>query len=205
MIHESTRSRPSQLIVSRGVPKKPRTSACVGYSSFEGGARSRAPRGRRDRCVRCAWRDDRLGQYPTRLVMPSCGCWGLKRPPSTHSCDLRKSHAERRTCISGLAATSDRGTFLVWPRTGLWLIAVRVAGWFLAAQFIPGVPYMRWFWALLVSSGTMNAPYWASRYGKAYHRFDRRSIDPAGKAIVSTAASVALFGLLPSPLLLWLR
>jgi hypothetical protein len=47
--------------------------------------------------------------------------------------------------------------------------------------------------------------YGASRYVKAYHRIDTRSCDPAGRAIVTFAASMALLGLLPLPLVLTLR
>jgi uncharacterized membrane protein YidH (DUF202 family) len=100
---------------------------------------------------------------------------------------------------------ANRRTFLVWLRTGLSLMRVSVAGEFVPAHSIPGVPSMRRFSALFVSSGTIMAPFGTSRYMNSYHRIARHSFDTAGKAIVSMSASVALSSLLPNPLLLWLR
>jgi uncharacterized membrane protein YidH (DUF202 family) len=95
-------------------------------------------------------------------------------------------------------------TFLVWLRTSLGLIALSVAGGFVAAHLTKADPYVRWSSDLLKTSGMM-IQCRANRSVKAYPRVDRRSFDSAGQAIVSIATSVALFALLPSPLLLRLR
>jgi putative membrane protein len=100
---------------------------------------------------------------------------------------------------------ANERTFLAWLRTGLSLVAVGLAAaGFLPVDLVPGFPYVRSFSSLLVLSGTAMVMYGASRYMRAYKQIETGAYDPAGKAVVTIAAIIAVLGILAIPLVLLL-
>jgi putative membrane protein len=129
-------------------------------------------------------------------------------PASGH--ELVQSEDESRLAVDRDSRTrthlANERTFLAWLRTGLSLMAVglAVAG-FLPVDLVPGFPYVRSFSVLLVLSGTVLVIYGVSRYVRAYKQIETGAYDPAGTAVVTIAAIVAILGILALPLVFLLR